>query len=230
VSATTEIIPFVLTPVPYVKARNVSNGPYRLYQCSSPYLLDPFQAAQGKANARAIVIAAIRAGLLIRPDECSECGARPERPRGSSNPPIEAHHDDYAAPLKIRWLCKRCHSRADRERRLRLHQRSTGDEFAEFLAAIGEYKLPHRYDPVPDPGATGDSVERAIRAIRFAGFRTAKNNSKRQMPLAGLVLSCGHVEAIPASELAALPTCHFCDTCTEIGRQRRERRRARSRS
>jgi hypothetical protein len=105
--------------------------------------------------------------------------------------------------------------------------RSSADDFAEFLAAIGEYKLPHRYDPPSDPGATGDFVNRAIRSIHFGGFQTAKNNSKRQMPMAGLVLSCGHVELIPASRLAALPTCHFCNACTEAGRDARRRRRER---
>lgn len=50
---------------------------------------------------------AIRAGRLARPDACSKCGA-PCKPHG--------HHDDYAKPLQVRWLCRACHRTADAER------------------------------------------------------------------------------------------------------------------
>lgn len=50
--------------------------------------------------ARDEVAAAIARGELDRPDVCSECGS-PGR--------IEAHHDDYNAPLAVRWLCHDCH-------------------------------------------------------------------------------------------------------------------------
>lgn len=43
---------------------------------------------------------AIDAGELTRPDRCDECGMQRE---------IVAHHDDYARPLDVRWLCRRCH-------------------------------------------------------------------------------------------------------------------------
>jgi ribosomal protein S27AE len=41
---------------------------------------------------------AIRDGRLLR-EPCSECGATP----------AQAHHDDYAKPLDVRWLCQPCH-------------------------------------------------------------------------------------------------------------------------
>lgn len=53
-----------------------------------------------KEKARGIVGRAVRAGRLIR-GECEigeGCWGR-----------IEAHHDDYAKPLEVRWLCQRHH-------------------------------------------------------------------------------------------------------------------------
>lgn len=50
--------------------------------------------------ARSAVNAAVRTGRLARPSTCSEC----QRERK-----VTGHHDDYARPLDIRWLCYECH-------------------------------------------------------------------------------------------------------------------------
>jgi DNA-binding CsgD family transcriptional regulator len=52
------------------------------------------------------VYLAVRCGLLRR-QHCEKC----------NNPKTEAHHDDYSKPLAVRWLCKKHHEEADRERR-----------------------------------------------------------------------------------------------------------------
>lgn len=44
---------------------------------------------------------AIRTGALKRPKCCSKC-----RKRG----PVHGHHEDYAKPLQVIWLCPRCHA------------------------------------------------------------------------------------------------------------------------
>jgi len=44
---------------------------------------------------------ALRLGIIVRPDVCSQCGAKGER--------IEGHHTDYSKPLDVIWLCFSCH-------------------------------------------------------------------------------------------------------------------------
>jgi hypothetical protein len=51
-----------------------------------------------RERARAMVGRAIRTGKLTR-QPCQVCG----------NPKTEAHHSDYSQPLKVKWLCFRCH-------------------------------------------------------------------------------------------------------------------------
>ena len=53
-----------------------------------------------KTVAHTAVTLAIRAGSLVRPDRCSQCGKR-------CTP--DAHHDDYSKPLDVRWICRACH-------------------------------------------------------------------------------------------------------------------------
>jgi ribosomal protein S27AE len=54
-----------------------------------------------QTRAQTAVIKATKERTLIRPDSCSECGVT------SAN--IHGHHDDYREPLKVRWLCPKCH-------------------------------------------------------------------------------------------------------------------------
>lgn len=51
-----------------------------------------------KANARAYANTYKQRGL-IEPQPCAECGAEE----------AQMHHDDYARPLAVRWLCRPCH-------------------------------------------------------------------------------------------------------------------------
>lgn len=57
-------------------------------------------------RARRKVMQAVIAGNLRRPSRCPSC-----RRRGR----VEAHHEDYSAPLEVIWLCRRCHCRLHRE-------------------------------------------------------------------------------------------------------------------
>ncbi|MBL9030287.1 MAG: hypothetical protein JNM80_01090 [Phycisphaerae bacterium] len=46
------------------------------------------------------VARALRQGALRKPETCLGCG----QPR-----PVHAHHEDYREPLRVTWLCARCH-------------------------------------------------------------------------------------------------------------------------
>lgn len=52
------------------------------------------------ARAHYLVKVALQDGRLVRPDKCDICGDKRR---------VVAHHDDYAKPLEIRWLCFYCH-------------------------------------------------------------------------------------------------------------------------
>ena len=77
---------------------------------------DAAAAAQGwkrrnpaKYRAHEAVRAAVVGGLLVRPDRCAACDCAGR---------VVAHHADYARPLDVEWLCRRCHSRRHVDARL----------------------------------------------------------------------------------------------------------------
>jgi hypothetical protein len=56
----------------------------------------------GRKSAHGKVQRAVKNGVLVRPKACQECGKRTSL--------LDAHHDQgYAMPLRVRWLCKKCH-------------------------------------------------------------------------------------------------------------------------
>lgn len=63
-------------------------------------------ANKPKRQAHVLVGNAVRDGLLKKPDVCERCGDV-----GS----IHAHHENYACPLDVMWLCSICHGIRHRE-------------------------------------------------------------------------------------------------------------------
>ena len=60
-----------------------------------------------KRMASIIVGNAVRDNKLIKPDFCSVCFSKSKK--------IHGHHDDYAFPLVVRWLCPACHNKWHKE-------------------------------------------------------------------------------------------------------------------
>lgn len=78
--------------------------------------------------ARLAYVAAVSGGLLVRPDRCSRCNRLA---------PVEGHHEDYARPFHVLWLCRGCHNGVHAlERRI---QRA-GDRIARKRAATPDYE------------------------------------------------------------------------------------------
>jgi hypothetical protein len=63
------------------------------------------ERARLSGRATGFVVRALKRGSLVRPDECSHCGAV------ASTDPIQALHPDYSKPLDVVWLCRACHRR-----------------------------------------------------------------------------------------------------------------------
>lgn len=58
---------------------------------------------------------AIKKGVIEPKFRCENCNAVKTFSDGRSG--IQAHHDDYAKPLDVRWLCQQCHHEWHKENR-----------------------------------------------------------------------------------------------------------------
>lgn len=57
-------------------------------------------------SAQSLLAYHVKAGNIVRPSQCEECGSTDRR--------IEGAHHNYDEPLRVRWLCRSCHVRWDK--------------------------------------------------------------------------------------------------------------------
>jgi hypothetical protein len=75
-------------------------------RCRHHTSIKPYADVRELARNQAAIACA--EGTLIRPDACELCPSR----RGDwPTWAVAAHHEDYARPLDVIWLCGPCHSR-----------------------------------------------------------------------------------------------------------------------
>jgi hypothetical protein len=60
-------------------------------------LIERYEPEVSRSKARSMI------RVLIRPDNCSECGTRKRK--------IQGHHVDYHYPYQVEWLCTQCHQK-----------------------------------------------------------------------------------------------------------------------
>ncbi len=80
-------------------------------------------------RAHAAVKRAVKRGALVNPKTCSGC---------STVARVSAHHDVYARPLDVVWLCPPCH--AARHRELRANAGPRHDQIVPDVAAAGQVR------------------------------------------------------------------------------------------
>lgn len=66
-----------------------------------------YRGTQADGRAQDILEYAIQNGVVERKTHCEGCGATGTMKDGRTV--IQAHHDDYTKPLKVKWLCQACH-------------------------------------------------------------------------------------------------------------------------
>ncbi len=78
---------------------------------------------------------AIRDGRVTPLDHCEKCGAKEGTILHEGQAPVKitSAHYNYEEPLKVRWLCRICHSAWDHRRQ---YGPVTDDPLAEFLGFI----------------------------------------------------------------------------------------------
>ena len=93
-------------------------------------------------NAYRVVEAALRAGVIEKPHNCTVCNC-PDTERR-----IEAHHFDYSKPLDVTWLCSYCHDKADQIKRDREGKQKTSR--ARAVVMLKDGKCVSRFDSIAD--------------------------------------------------------------------------------
>lgn len=91
------------------------------------YLRAYVRVSSRKIKAKQAIARLITAGRICSPWVCENCHTVEK---------LDAHHDDYAYPLQIRWLCRRCHQRWHAE-----HGEAPNGATPPYYAITRKYRL-----------------------------------------------------------------------------------------
>lgn len=93
-------------------ARHYADNPSRRREMNETYRersgFNARPSVAAKVKARSVLRTAVWRGKVAKPTACPACG--------NTVPPhrMHAHHDDYAKPLDVTWLCTACHGKEHR--------------------------------------------------------------------------------------------------------------------
>jgi len=94
----------------------------RIFKKDLHAFLDKLHEKASHTSARQVTAYAIKKGWLLR-RACEVCG-KEHSPADGPEGYVDAHHDDYAKPLDVRWLCQKHHREHHREH----HQAEPADD------------------------------------------------------------------------------------------------------
>lgn len=89
-----------------LRRRDVAMRPNLRWGQSNHFFRHGEGYSREKKRAVLAVARAVKSGRLT-PQPCECCGANPVCADGRRG--VHAHHEDYAQPLCVKWLCKACH-------------------------------------------------------------------------------------------------------------------------
>jgi hypothetical protein len=87
------------SPAPSHGLSGYVNYACRCAVCKRAKLTHDRENAKRRSVYRAVQNA-LRSGGLVKPERCEDCGAEGD---------VHGHHEDYAKPLEVDWLCRGCH-------------------------------------------------------------------------------------------------------------------------
>lgn len=89
-----------MTMAPLERLHNIHYGIVGSLPLAASSLECPIKNRHLRGAAARAVGQARKRGILVPPVACSQCGTEGR---------LHGHHDDYAEPLAVRWLCRSCH-------------------------------------------------------------------------------------------------------------------------
>lgn len=91
-----------------------------------------YRGTKASDKAQNILEKAIQKGIIKRLARCQKCGEAKTFKDGRSG--IQAHHYDYNQPLKVQWLCQKCHHEWHKNNKAIPRKEVVPDELSEETA------------------------------------------------------------------------------------------------